>query len=66
VHLWAFCDGEAQQHFGPQPEPQQHRNGIKKAQKVPLCFPKGMNSKFLRNVKHAKEGLAKKNAKYKK
>ena len=39
---------------------QHHRNGIKKARNVPLWFPKGMNSKFLRNVKYAKQGLNKK------
>ena len=39
---------------------QHHRNGIKKARNVPLWFTKGMNSKFLRNVKYAKLGLEKK------
>jgi hypothetical protein len=39
---------------------QQHRNGIKKAGKVPLWFPKGMNGKFLRNVKYTKAELDKK------
>jgi len=39
---------------------QLHRNGIKKARNVPLWFPKGMNNKFLRNVKAAREGLNKK------
>lgn len=39
---------------------QHHRNGIKKARNVPLWFPKGMNSKFLRNVKYAKAGQNKK------
>lgn len=39
---------------------QHHRNGIKKARNVPLWFPKGMNSKFLRNVAYAKAGLNKK------
>jgi large subunit ribosomal protein L29e len=39
---------------------QQHRNGIKKAGVVPLWFPKGMNSRFLRNVKFAKLGVEKK------
>ena len=42
---------------------QHHRNGIKKARNVPLWFPKGMNSKFLRNVKYAKEGQNKKESK---
>lgn len=39
---------------------QQHRNGIKRARNVPLWFPKGMNSRFLRNVKNARKGLNKK------
>lgn len=39
---------------------QYHRNGIKKARNVQLWFTKGMNSKFLRNVKYAKAGLNKK------
>lgn len=38
---------------------QYHRNGIKKARNVQLWFTKGMNSKFLRNVKYAKAGLNK-------
>ena len=42
---------------------QHHRNGIKRARNVPLWFPKGMNSKFLRNVRYAKEGLNKKSEK---
>jgi large subunit ribosomal protein L29e len=39
---------------------QQHRNGIKRADNVQLWFPKGMNVKFLRNVKAAKKGIARK------
>jgi large subunit ribosomal protein L29e len=39
---------------------QHHRNGIHKAGKVPLWFPKGMNKKFLRNLRFAREGQNKK------
>jgi large subunit ribosomal protein L29e len=39
---------------------QQHRNGIKKPGKVDLWFTKGMNSKFLRNLKAVKLGIEKK------
>ena len=39
---------------------QWHRNGIKKARNVPLWFPKGMNSRFLRNVANSRKGLNKK------
>lgn len=35
---------------------QQHRNGIKDRRNAPLWFPKGMNAKFLKNVRHCKEG----------
>ena len=36
---------------------QHHRNGIKRCIGVKLWFPKGMNARFLRNVRHAKAGL---------
>jgi large subunit ribosomal protein L29e len=39
---------------------QHHRNGIKRARGVPLWFPKGMNRKFLRNVRAAKKGMERK------
>jgi large subunit ribosomal protein L29e len=39
---------------------QHHRNGIKRARNVPLWFPKGMNKKFLRNIKAAKKDMARK------